>query len=154
MAKNKILWLEDEPETIVDLIDFCEKQGFEVDVISNLPGFADTLKESSANIALIILDIMIFGINDLSVIGKPQILTEDGYEAGWRILEYFLRPKDSFYKDIPVLIVSVKLLTKRQKDLVKRLSIRDKPIEYVEKNASGWREDFKEKFKGLIKSAQ
>jgi len=154
MSKNKILWLEDEPDTIEDLIDFCEKPGFKVDVVNQLPRFADTLKESSPNIALIILDIMIFGIGDLSVIGKPQILTNDGYDAGWRILEFFLRTKDSPYKDIPVLIVSVKSLTKKQKGLIEKLSMRGKPIEYVEKNTAGWRKDFKKKFEGLIKGAQ
>ena len=150
MTNKKVVWLEDVPSTLGDLVEYCRKKGYEIIIENSIAGFAQTLKDYKGNIALIVLDIMIMGTYDLGDIGYKDIKTEGGYETGFQILEHFLRVEDSPYKYIAVLILSIRPLKEEYETLIDKLR-KYAPIEYVEKHVGDWQTVFKEKFDQLVK---
>jgi len=146
-----ILWLEDIPDTI-ERITHNLPEKYELEICDGIKSFADKLEDFKERISLIVLDIMIIGSRNLGAIGKPEILTGEGYDTGWKILEYYLREKNSEYKDIPVLITTVSSLSENHKKLIECLSKEGAKIDFVEKNRRGWYEDFNEKFKEIMMS--
>ena len=138
--KKKILYLAFDKATVADIKWILEDLNldFEIEAIQTLPQLADTLLEEKERIILIVTDTFLPAVKDLAPIGKPEISTLDGFQAGFVILEHFLRQKDSSYKNIPVLILTAKILTKKEKELVQKLK-----VEYIELFRSGWRRRFK-----------
>ena len=137
--KKKILYLTFDKTTVADIKWILEDLNldFEIEAIQTLPQLADTLLEEKERIILI-TDTFLPAVKDLAPIGKPEISTLDGFQAGFVILEHFLRQKGSSYKNIPVLILTAKILTKKEKELVQKLK-----VEYIELFRSGWRRRFK-----------
>ena len=137
--KKKILYLAFDKATVADIKWILEDLNldFEIEAIQSLPQLADILLEEG-RIALIITDTFLPAVKDLAPIGKPEISTLNGFQAGFVILEHFLRQEDSSYKNIPVLILTAKILTKKEKELVQKLK-----VEYIELFRSGWRRRFK-----------
>ena len=138
--KKKILYLAFDKTTVADIKWILEDLNldFEIEAIQTLPQLADTLLEEKERIILIVTDTFLPAVKDLAPIGKPEIGTLDGFQAGFAILEDFLREKNSPYKNIPVLILTAKILTKKEKELVQKLK-----VEYIELFRSGWRRRFK-----------
>jgi len=110
-----------------------------IEAIQTLPQLADTLLEEKERIILIITDTFLPAVKDLAPIGKPEIGTLDGFQAGFAILEHFLRQKDSSYKNIPVLILTAKVLTNKEKELMQKLKVEG----YIELFKPVWRKKFK-----------
>ena len=136
--KKKILYLTFNETVIADIKWILEDLGledFEIEAIQSLPRLAQTLLEEKGKIALIITDVYLPAVHDLAPIGKPEVNTLYGFQAGFAILEEFLREKNSPYKNIPVLILTAKILTKKEKKLVQKLKIE----EHIELFMPGWR---------------
>jgi hypothetical protein len=138
--------------------------GFEVITVGTAHRFADILKKEKDRVVLIIMDIMLFPVLSLEGIGIPNSATDDGYEAGWIIIERFLRSDDSpevtdEYKHIPILVVTSKKLY--DNDSARLKAIKDRRgegwIKYLEKhgiNKEGiltWVEQFEDIIKNLMK---
>ena len=105
---------------------------------------ADLLKEEKDRTALIILDVMLFGVQSLKDWDPGSSTTEDGYVAGWLIARTFLR-KD--YKDIPILFVSASPFKSAcQEKLEKIRYLGGAWVEYIEKGSlaegKGWTRTF------------
>lgn len=132
-----LLWLEDAPKTVVEDIAFVQKQIFHVKRVSQLHTFANILNDSLYNVEAIILDIMLYGVEDLSALNIESVDTHYGYQAGWRVLEHYLRAPDSKFREIPVLIYSVRDLSDENKALLEKLRQQgDAPIDFIGKYQS------------------
>lgn len=133
-----IVFLEDRPDSILDLIASSNDKGFHVEVFSTPHSLASYLHDHKNRIALIVVDIMLHGISNLESIGIEGVDTENGYLAGWAIIDHLLRPDgqaDNFY-DIPILILSSRWLS--EEDKARLVAIRNRggsPIEFIEKYA-------------------
>lgn len=149
---NVILWLEDRPESVVELLVFCEENGLEVELVPTALAMHDVLQERAEEIGVIVVDIMLYQVMNLEDIGLTDSPTDGGYDAGWVVIERFLRPDPNArtesearpelsaapYAAIPVLIVSSRPLGREEKarlsDLRERARVRgNPPIEYLEK---------------------
>lgn len=159
MSKNVIIWVEDRPDTVSEQIDFCRKQGFEVSVVATAFRLADILKSDMQRLCLIVLDVMLFNIMSLDDIGIPNSLTEGGYSAGWVLIDRFLRPgltpdqEQRGYPEIPILILSTRILSATDEDRLKELKQRGgQGIEYIEKGGiyDSGKHTWTEKFTELI----
>jgi len=142
--KDLIVWMEDRRDIVSTQIGFLEKKGFEVKVVSTLHRLADILSEEKERIVLIILDVMLFSVQSLKAIGKENISTEGGYEAGWVIAKVFLR---SDYKDIPILIVSVRPLKGESEEKLEDIKLSEGAwVKYIEKgsvnDSMNWNQEF------------
>lgn len=152
-SKKTLLWLEDVPKTVGGQIIFA-KRHFHVEVVSQLNTFANVLNNSAYDVKAIILDIMLYKVTDLKPLIGRSIETQDGYKAGWRILEYYLRSSGSDFKDIPVLILSVRELSDDDKRLLNQLQEKDDAsIELIAKYgpSNSYEERWSKKFEGWIK---
>jgi len=142
--KKKILYLASFDEKVVADIKWALENllvNFEFEVVRTLSQLAEVLFEEEKKIAAIILDLFLSSVYDLASIGKPEVKTINGTYAGFAILEHFLRRKNSSYKNIPVLILTAKLLTQDEKELIQKLKA-DK-VEYIELFGPGWRKRLK-----------
>ena len=106
--KKKILYLTFDETVIMDIKWILEDLGLnlKIEAIQTLPQLANTLLEEKERIILIVTDTFLPAIKDLSPIGKPEINTFNGFQAGFTILEKFLRkiPQEQiklFGKDRP-----------------------------------------------------
>jgi hypothetical protein len=121
----------------------------------------EILKEKEERIGLIILDLLLNGVNDLEVLGIPDSDTQDGYYAGWVILDKMLRPKEgpSTYAEIPILILTSRPFEKKDKKIIEeidsRVSSQDQGwVKYLEKGSysKDGRETWEDQFKSIIHS--
>ena len=139
--KNIIIWVEDRPDTVSNQILFCRETGFEVIMVATAHRFAQVLKEEKERVALIIMDIMLFTVISLENIDIKDSYTDGGYDAGWVIIDRFLRPGESSgvpdeYKDIPILILTTQRLYESDSNRLNALTNRGgAEIKYIEKNA-------------------
>ncbi|HLP60456.1 MAG TPA: hypothetical protein VK186_16570 [Candidatus Deferrimicrobium sp.] len=112
--KNTIIWVEDRPDTVSKEVILCRKMGFEVIIVATVHRFAEILKKEKEKVSLIIMDIMLFTVISLDSIGISDSFTESGYQAGWVIIDRFLRPKElsqeDDYRGIPILILTTQRL--------------------------------------------
>ncbi len=154
-TKKTLLWLEDSPRAIEELIDHArEDTHFSVELVSQLYNFAEILEDKSYNIKGIVLDIVMYRVYDLTDLNIKGISTDMGFEAGWRVLEHYLRAPDSPFKNIPVLIFSVRSRKEKDIELLKRLNKQaGAPIEFIGKRESmdPYSENWNQKFKDWIK---
>ncbi|HLP49179.1 MAG TPA: hypothetical protein VK469_24775, partial [Candidatus Kapabacteria bacterium] len=86
----------------------------EVIIVATVHRFAEILKKEKEKVSLIIMDIMLFTVISLDSIGISDSFTESGYQAGWVIIDRFLRPKElsqeDDYRGIPILILTTQRL--------------------------------------------
>jgi len=154
-TKKTLLWLEDVPKTVEELIYFAEEDAyFSVKLVSQLHDFADILEDKSYNVKGIVLDIMLYRAYDLSALNIEGVDTDMGYEAGWRVLEHYLRAPNSTFKNIPVLIFSARSKKKEDIELLRHLNKQaGAPIEFIGKRESSDpdAENWNQKFKDWIK---
>ena len=141
--KNKIIWVEERPDTVSKEILLCRKLGFEVIIVATVHRLAEILKKEKEKVALIIMDIMLFTVISLDSIGILDSHTESGYQAGWVIIDRFLRPREMIpgnddYRAIPILILTTQRLYPDDSNRLCILKRREGSwIKYIEKNAIG-----------------
>ena len=161
--KNVIIWIEDRPDTVAGQISFCKGLGFDVKVTGTVHRLAELLKTEKNRTRLIIMDIMLFSVMSLDSIEIKGSHTDDGYRAGWVIIDRFLRPKTPLdgmddYKNIPILIASTRKQTDSDESQILELTNRGGAwIDYIEKGGLdengkiSWIEQFENKIKELHK---
>ena len=144
-----LLWLEDVTETVPEQIIHARRMGLDVCTVANLPRFANRLYEGG--VCGIVLDIMIIGMNDLNVVDM-DVSTDGGYEAGWVLLEHYLRSPDgpAAIQNIPVIVLSSRALSAEYKAKLDNIN-KGKPqaVEYIEKGEEEWEEKFYDWLKNL-----
>jgi len=147
-TKNKptLLWLEDSNKTVSNQIIFS-KRYFSVETVSQLHDFRSILEDESSAVKAIVLDIMVYRVYDLNDLGINDVDTDDGYEAGWRVLEYYLRAPESQFKQIPVLVLSVRAKRDKDQKLLDKLKQQDgaASIQFIEKRGHiDWYKEFED----------
>ncbi len=141
---NTLLWLEDNEEAVEDQITLARKY-FNVERVSQLHRFRSIIDDDSYTVKAIILDILLYRVYDLSDLGIKGIDTDEGYEAGWRVLEHYLRSPESKFKHIPILILSMRAKREEDQKLLNNLNQNAAPINFIEKRGyRNWYKDFKE----------
>lgn len=137
MPKNTILFIEDAKDTIQAQMKVAQKYFEHVRQESQLHEVKRCLENTDSYcIKAIVLDIMLQGVQNLTDLDSSlKVDTNNGYEAGWRILEYYLRSSHSPFKHIPVLVHSVRDSTKESQQLLARLQQQPDvaPIEWISK---------------------
>lgn len=134
---GKILWIEDREDTVSEAIELVEKNGFECIIVasgSEVVNIMTDWRKGAVDLAAIVVDIMLFGVDDLSDFDVKNIETDAGFEAGWLILDHYLRCTSMPYSNIPVLVLSV--LEPDESRKTKLTEIRRRggaPIEFIEK---------------------
>lgn len=145
--KKKILFLEDNLDTIASLVDKLEEnEKYDITLTKSLKAWKSILNEwGSKNIpSLFIIDDNIYGTFSLADIGKADILTNGGDIAGTTLINHIRNAnKEDFcftYKDIPIITYSVhdknfceKHLDTLEKTYVFQKHFSDKFIESVVK---------------------
>jgi hypothetical protein len=120
---DAILWIEDRPDSVINQITFCQDKGLHVWLVANPHDFLQRLKKDRERIGLIIVDVMLYGVNDLGSIGSNGCHTDGGSFAGWVLSQTVLRPREGEdpYASIPLLIISTRVLTDRDKEFLRDL---------------------------------
>ncbi len=145
-----ILWIDDNPNTVAEQIDEVQQAGFKVIIRDK----AHTIKEmlDTKPINAIIVDVMLYGVNDLKSINVFQISTKQGRDAGWALLEHLIWTSDSKYRQVPVLILSGRPNDEYQRHQMKRVcdecGIKEQPL-YIEKGEFNWIQKFSEWLKKI-----
>lgn len=136
-----ILWVDDRPVTVEDQIAEAIQQGFLVlnrAMPQDVKGVLDD-PEFAARVRGVVMDVMLWGVDDLRSIGIDQASTQDGLYAGWEILDKWLRAPASEHRDIPVLVLSARGKDAEVQRYLDRLMSRPGgTLEYVEKGMPGW----------------
>jgi hypothetical protein len=135
--RNKIVFIDDRPHSISDEIQYCKKAGLEVEVTQTPNRLLSILNNSRETIILIVADIILPNVHDLSSVGIFEVQTHHGLNAGWSIIEHLLRSEDNRYKfaDIPILILSGRPQSEMDRKRIKQiLSKGGGWIEYLEKD--------------------
>jgi len=144
--KPTLLWLEDSNKTVSNQNIFS-KRYFSVEIVSQLHDFRSILEDESDTVKAIVLDIMVYRVYDLSDLGINGVDTDDGYEAGWAVLEHYLRTPESQFKQIPVLVLSVRAKRRKDQDLLNKLN-QEKgvgSIQFIEKRGHiDWYKEFED----------
>lgn len=146
-SKNIIVWLEDRDDTVREQFKYCESLGYEIQHVKMPHTLLSRVKEFHDQIKLIIIDVLLYGVNDLSTVGIDGCDTELGLSAGWVILDKILRPSPDdpipehilqIDTSIPVLVTSTPSVSNEHKQLISNILKRDPNagrIEYIEKGA-------------------
>ena len=138
---KKILLMTSDELVGADIIFLLEdlKLNFNIHLCQTVAQLVDILSEEK--IELIVIDTYLPTVRDLSTIGKPEIKTFDGLDgmwAGFAILRYFLREENSPYRDIPVLVLSAKRLSKKEREFLEKLKVKY----YIEFGQPNWKQEF------------
>lgn len=137
-----ILWIEDRPNTIQWEKGFLEQKPYRVEFRYMPHDIQNFLILNRDNIAAIIVDVMLRGVPNLDSI-KLGFPTDHGLEAGWVLIDHFLRSEDSKYKEIPILILSTKQSDEDdQRNLNRLRSKGGGTIQYIQKMGMDARRDF------------
>lgn len=166
-----LFWLEDQPQTVADQIEYARNRGFEVEMYSKpftlvqalesspvvlgrifeQQEMASVLEKSAIPLgdlvknatSAIVIDIMLFGVRDLSTIEIWDSDTDEGYEAGWVFLDLFVRHIGSPYLELPVLVLSFRPLDPDHEELLAEIQKRGgAPITFIEKYSQEWSRNF------------
>ena len=110
MKSGLIIWLDDMPESVANQIVYCTNKGFDVRIVGDLRQFRKALDKSRSDtlkIDLFVIDILLYGTIDLSDL-DIGVSTELGYEAGWALIEHFLRGErtEEEFRKVPILILT------------------------------------------------
>ena len=109
MKKNVLLWLEDKPEEIADLINEAKNKFDEVYIRRTPMGIKRKLEanqgteEKDVHICGIVVDVMLSHITDLEDVGLKSIKTPGGFDAGFLFLKHIIL-KNPQWKKIPICI--------------------------------------------------
>ena len=133
-SKPTLVWLEDIPKTAEEIFYSVEEE-FIVEQIEQLDEFEEILNDPSHKVKGIVLDVMLYGVHDLTELGiEKEVDTDMGADAGWCVLEHYLRAPESKFRKIPVLVLSFRSLKKENEKLMARLTqAGDAPITFIEK---------------------
>lgn len=157
MFAKTILWIEDSPDTVTEQRLYCQRAKLRVEMVNTVMEFSRILEENATNIGLIVVDIMLYGVRTLGNYGSRNADTGKGYNAGWAIIEWILRPRGprAPYSRIPIVILSSRPRGAEEDRRLNNLEILrkkrgDSQITYIEKggrSADGrqsWEKEFEE----------
>lgn len=143
MTNSLLFWLEDRQETISNAKQIVKKLGFQPIIFPVFDDFAAELESYKkqnrlSEITGIIIDVMLYGVEDLEPVVQEHYPTDGGMEAGLVIVEHYLRVLERGFNNLPILVFSARLLNS---DAKKNLEIINEKggakIKYLEKTP-GW----------------
>lgn len=116
MSNPLLIWLEDRQETIVGAKQRVKNKALQSEIFPTFDDFASELEEFKKNDRLseiggLIVDVMLYGVVDLTPVVPGPHSTDGGMEAGWVVVEHYLRDPERGFKDLPVLVYSARPLT-------------------------------------------
>ena len=139
-----ILWIEDNPATTSTQMEEARTLGFKVEV-RYMPAAIQQVLETKP-VHGIVVDIMLYGVNNLDNIKIAYSDTNGGKDAGWVLLEKLIWAKESPYRQIPTVILSARPYDDYQQSQLKgvcqRCEINQHNIIYVEKGEKEWQKKF------------
>lgn len=140
MEKPIILWIEDDPSSVNDMIQYSEIKGFEVVIVHQPHRILNCLELYSDRLVLVVIDVMLRGIDNLKSINILDADTKTGLRAGWVLIDRIFRSNEFKFSidlsQIPIIILStMKLFTDDKKELEElNKKIPDSaPIHYISK---------------------
>ena len=148
--KKILLWLEDRPTEIVDLIQKAEEKFDTVYVRRNPISIKKKLEElggqKDVRICGIVIDIMIPHIENFGAMGKPYIKTPGGYDAGLEFVRHILL-EDETWKKIPICFLT-NIMEHRVQELVERYQLPSALI--IEKHIGRWEKSLLDWFDTIL----
>lgn len=157
---KRIIWIEDRPESVANEIEYCERHGFKVTIVSSAVEIKEELTKEPDEIAMIIVDVMLFNVMNLETIEINNSDTNLGYRAGLIIIDRLLRPvklTPDFpnLKSTPILIVSTRGM-ENEMSFIEQIRKRNgasidclEKGKYYEKEKKSWREIYQEKINSI-----
>ena len=150
-----LLWLEDRPEDITDLINSAKQKFDQVIVRRNLQPLQDDLEkytkeDSEISVCGIVIDVMLEHIKGLGSVGFENVKTPGGFTAGLEFIKHIIWPK---FPDIPICLLTI-IDDHRAKELVQGEVGPDTEIKVVEKFSGNWQEQMEKWFDTIIKQAK
>jgi len=120
--KKQLIWLEDKPEELADLLPQVRGIIDEVEVRSKPLGIKRLLDKNknkpSVHICGIVIDIMLTNVQNLDDIGIDNIKTPGGFDAGLAFMKHYLL-KNPEWQTLPMCIFTV-IEDDRVKELIKQ----------------------------------
>lgn len=147
MISSLLFWLEDRQETISRAKQIVKTLGFQPEIFPTFSDFASALEEFKkenrlSEIAGIIIDVMLYGVNDLSPVIFDHHPTDDGMEAGLVIVEHYLRAPERGFNGVPILVFSARQLSHDARANLEKINEKGgAKIKYLEKTP-GWEVEF------------
>ena len=139
-ARQILLWGEDRLDTVIGDITFAHNQDWLTVVeVSGPTGLKNELDRALGNpekypLAGIVMDIQLFGVQDVFPFTTKHERRFESNEAGWNLVDDVLRSIGSPFKDVPILIYSVQPLDEEGKRRLESINKRDgTPLTYLEK---------------------
>jgi len=152
--RNIVVWLEGMPETVTDKIHWLENSGYQVMDIATAVKLKSLLSKHSEDVAVIITGRVLYAIKNLDYIDISDALTGRGFNAGFVVIDRFLRAEGSPYAKIPVLMVATtwNLFSSYQSAMMNDFRCRrgHGPIAGMEKGSRESFQKFKEMFKDMV----
>ena len=153
-SENMIVFLEDKPADISDIVQYCSKRNYRTEIISTPHSLVSILHENIEAVSIIVMDIMMHGILNLESLKIIDSDTDNGFNAGWVIIDRILRPNNSETKPfmhIPILIVTNRILRNSDKDFLEKIRKRGGgKIDWIEKDFSDANYDWEKLYKTAI----
>jgi len=135
-----ILWIDDNQTTTSTQIEEAKRLGFKVEVRYMPTAIKQVLETKPVH--GIVVDVMLYGVNNLESIGIAHSDTNGGKNAGWVLLEKLIWAKESPYRQIPTVILSARPYDDYQQSQLKgvcqRCEIDQLNAIYVEKGSREW----------------
>jgi len=143
--KNILLWLEDKPEEIADLISEVQGKVDEVEIRRKPIGIKTAFDEltsstkDNVNICGMVIDIMLDHVNDLEGVGLGHIKTPGGFEAGLAFIKHYVLKKP-LWKTIPLCVFTM-IEDDRVTELLQNSNVDIAKVKVIEKYTGKWEED-------------
>lgn len=149
-----LFWLEDKQETVSPHLAKLSMLGITPHLHptpTSLKYFLEDHKdEIGTKPAVIIVDIMLHGIDDLTSIGIENSNTSSGVHTGYIFADRFLRAEASPYFKVPVCFLTERDITE---ELVAEVNyLRDRPESGPVEILKKYNDDDVEKFVGFVKT--
>jgi hypothetical protein len=152
--KNIVVWLEGRPETVSDKMHWLEGRGYQVENLATAFELKDLLLKHAEDVVVIVTGRVLYAIKNLDHIDIPGAPTDLSFNAGFVVIDRFLRAESSPYAKIPILVVATTwdLSESYQSAMMNDFRRRKGhgPIAGMEKGVRGSRERFKKMFENMV----
>lgn len=112
-----VFFIEDRPFSILEQMELCKQRELQIERAASVIEIDEILKDKYRNICLIVVDIMLHAVPHLEDVDIANSETDQGFEAGWVIIERLLWPKEENNEKydcsrVPIVILSTRPLSK------------------------------------------
>jgi hypothetical protein len=152
--KNIVVWLEGKPETVTDEMHWLENNGYQVRDIATASELKSLLSKHAEDVAVIVTGRVLYAIKNLDHIDIPGAPADLGFNAGFVVIDRFLRAEGSPYAKIPVIMVAITWNLSESYQFAMMNDFRRRkghgPIAGMKKGVRGSLKKFQKMFKGMV----